>query len=119
MDDELCALKMTGRELTMFPLCSDAVRILVLDDVPDVRRAIVRLLGRLKDVEVTEAGDLAGALALVRAEPFDLVLVDIRLSDDEDAREGLEFLREARKHDRGLACVIVTSSSAMDDLREA
>ncbi|MDQ0464628.1 PAS domain S-box-containing protein [Caulobacter ginsengisoli] len=53
-------------------------RILVTDDSP-VNRELVRAILSTCDVELTEAGDGAQAVALARAQPFDLILMDLRM----------------------------------------
>lgn len=56
------------------------VRVLVVEDEAPARRRLVRMLGRIADLEVVgEAGDAESALALVRSAAPDLALVDIRL----------------------------------------
>jgi DNA-binding LytR/AlgR family response regulator len=54
--------------------------VLVVDDEPLARRRLVRMLGRIPGVSVAgEAGDAEAALARVRADRPDLVLLDIRM----------------------------------------
>lgn len=54
-------------------------RILVVDDEPGLRRALVRILS--PDHEVVAVGGVTEALERLEAEEFDLALVDIRLAD--------------------------------------
>jgi two-component system response regulator HydG len=97
----------------------DVVRLLLVEDDRDVRKGIRRMLARAPDVEVHEAPTARAALEMVQGESFDLLLVDIRLSDKPDDRSGLELLHELRRMGRMPPSVIVTSSSAIADIREA
>ncbi len=94
------------------------MRVLLVDDQRDVRVTMRRMLRRVKDLEILEASTRDAAIAAL-AEPVDLLLLDIRLSDDPRDRGGLEILREMRRPGRDLPAIIVSSSTAMDDLREA
>ena len=51
------------------------------------------MLSELDDVETLEASSLEEARDLIQAEDLDLLLVDIRLSDQPTDRGGLELLR--------------------------
>jgi len=69
------------------------LRVLVVDDHPLVRFALRELLVReFRHVEVGEAGDGAGALRCLRADPWDVMLLDVGLGDD----DGLQVLHQAR-----------------------
>ena len=71
--------------------------------------AIRRMLAASFRAEVVRAHDAAGALALVRAQPFDLVLVNRQL--DADHSDGLPII-EAIKADpklRQVPCMLITN----------
>ena len=53
-------------------------KVLVIDDEPEVRRLIQRVLQKM-DHEVLEAEDGAGVMQLIRHERPDLVLLDIHM----------------------------------------
>jgi CheY-like chemotaxis protein len=55
-------------------------RLLVVEDNPAERMSIRELLGH-DDVEITGAGSGEEAIASLRAEPFDCVVLDLRLPD--------------------------------------
>ncbi len=66
------------------------IRVVLADDQPLVRAGFRMLLDAEDDIEVVgEADDGAAALALVRAEKPDMVLMDVRMPDV----DGLEALR--------------------------
>ena len=61
-------------------MAGDRKRILVVDDEPTICRALQIALGRAGfDVVTTESGE--GALAYLRAERFDCLVVDLRIPD--------------------------------------
>ena len=77
------------------------------------------MLATLPDVDITEAGSVdEGMAAIDRASP-DLMLLDIRLSEDTRDRGGLDLLRKARASGTTTPAVMVTSSSEISEVREA
>ena len=86
------------------------VRILVVDDEPNVRltfRAALEAAG----YEVAEAADVAEALARLERAPADLVLLDLRLP----GAGGLELLRRLRDEGIDVPVVIVTAHGSIPD----
>ncbi|MEH6637812.1 MAG: sigma-54 dependent transcriptional regulator [Porticoccaceae bacterium] len=55
-------------------------KALIIDDEPDIRELLTITLEQL-DLVVTEAGDLAGGIAALKADTFDFCLTDMRLPD--------------------------------------
>jgi DNA-binding NarL/FixJ family response regulator len=69
------------------------IRVLVVDDHTIFRAGIARLLSDEPDIAVTaQAADGATALALVRSQPFEAVLLDINMA----SRSGIETLQAIR-----------------------
>src|SRR6516164_3349719 len=66
---------------------SDAVRVLVVDDEPGLRRTL-RVCLETDGFQVAEADEAGAALAVVRKERCDLVFVDLRLGQT----NGLELI---------------------------
>lgn len=82
----------------MRPATGAGPRILLVEDEPANRalvRAIVARVGQtsLPGTALSEAGSLAEARALLEAETFDIVLLDVRLPDG----SGIELARELRE----------------------
>lgn len=84
------------------------VRVLVVDDFAAVRSRLRELLSDLSGVEeVSEAGDAASALALVRSKPIDLLVIDIFLG----AASGLDLLPTLRAEHSQILIVVLTNSN--------
>ena len=87
---------------------TDALRLLVVDDEELARlrlRALLEALPEAGAVIVGEAGDAEGALALLRAQPADAVLLDIGLP----GRDGLRLAVALQALPRPPAVVFVTA----------
>jgi len=85
------------------------VKLLVVDDEPGLRQSL-RLLLTEESFEVAEAADGDKGLARALAEPFDVVLCDVRMP----SLDGLEFLRRYRAAG-GTALVIMMSAYGSED----
>lgn len=69
------------------------MRIMIVDDHALVRRGIGHVVREcFEDVTVVEAGGVEEAMGLMRAEPVDLALVDVRMPD----LDGLELLHRVK-----------------------
>ena len=80
------------------------IELLVVDDHTIFRAGIVRLMSDEDDIRVTgEAGDAATALAMIRAQRYDVVLLDINLG----ARNGLETLATIRTEQPRLPVIML------------
>jgi DNA-binding NtrC family response regulator len=95
----------------------EAAKILVVDD----ERPILLLLKEALTqwgYAVTCAGSATEALELLRSEIFDALITDIRMPD----MNGLDLLREVRKHDESIEVVMMTGyptiTSAVQALKE-
>ena len=84
-------------------------RVLVVDDEPNLRRSLSRLLGEA-GYEVTAESNGKQALERALAQPFDLILCDVRMPE----MDGLTFLRTYQ--DRGgTALVLMMSAYGSED----
>jgi DNA-binding NtrC family response regulator len=95
------------------------VKILIVDDQRSGRRVLKNMLAAVPDSELYEAATVAEALAAIEKSSPDLLLLDIRLSDDPRDRGGLEILRRVRASGRQTPAVMVTSMSEFAEVREA
>ena len=81
-------------------------RILLVDDHPAVSQRIGELLaGTVPDAEMVSAVSGEEGLSLAWTQPFDLVLLDLRLP----GRSGIEILKELRAIKPLLPVIIVSS----------
>jgi len=81
------------------------IRILVADDHPVVRRGLKQILAEDPELAVpAEAQDGHEVLALVRAHPWDVVLLDLTLPD----RSGLEVLKEVKRERPKLPVLVLS-----------
>ncbi|APR79691.1 Response regulator of zinc sigma-54-dependent two-component system [Minicystis rosea] len=95
------------------------MKILIVDDQRSGRRVLKQMLSSLAEVEILEAAGQDEALAVVERSSPDLLLLDIRLSEDPRDRGGLEILRKVRASGRQTPAVMVTSMSEFTEVREA
>ncbi|WP_437944190.1 sigma-54 dependent transcriptional regulator [Sorangium sp. So ce281] len=95
------------------------MKILIVDDQRSGRRTLRQILAALDEVEVLEAVGLDDAMAVVERSAPDLLLLDVRLSDDPRDRGGLEILRRVRASGRSTPALMVTSVSELSEIREA
>lgn len=98
-----------------FPLTSDPprLRILVVDDDETTLMLVGRLLGR-EGYAVLTSSSAATALALLRAEPFDVLLTDLVMP----LMSGLELAAAARQLRTALRIVIMSGQARTDDAAE-
>jgi CheY-like chemotaxis protein len=88
------------------------VRVLVVDDEPDIRATVSAML-EIEGYRVREAANGADALALVELEAPDLILLDMRMP----VLDGWGFADELRR--RGHRTPIVVMTAARDASRWA
>lgn len=84
-------------------------KVLIADDQRDVLHAL-RLLLKHHGFEVHEARDPASAIAAVREEEFDLVLLDLNYHlDTTSGREGLDLLSQIRSANASVPLLVMTA----------
>jgi DNA-binding NarL/FixJ family response regulator len=87
----------------------DAIRVLVVDDDPLVRSALVLMLGGQADLEVIgEAGEGRHGVALARSLRPDVILMDVRMP----VLNGLEATRELHAGSESPKIIILTTFDA-------
>jgi CheY-like chemotaxis protein len=82
-------------------------RILIVDDEEAITFATRRYFQR-RSLHVDVASELAEAKAFVAAGPYDLVVVDLRLTGAQGA-EGLDLLGHVREHQPQAKCVLLSA----------
>ena len=97
-----------GRFIQMFrcyrpPLRTDQRSLLVVDDDPASRRLLRRVLAPL-GFRLSEAGSVAEAEAVLRAERFDVLLTDVVLPDG----NGCALALDAHARQAGLVVVFLS-----------
>src|SRR5688500_12298756 len=94
-------------------------RVLVADDQPDVLEALRWLLtGEGYAPDFVSSTD--GVMERLRAEPYDLLLMDLNYSrDTTSGREGLELIPRVLAQDPGIPIVVMTGWGSIDTAVEA
>jgi excisionase family DNA binding protein len=82
-------------------------RVLVVDDEESIRELLRRTLA-LAEYEAQAVSDGKAGLELLRREPWDLLIADLRMPE----MDGLSLIREARRLHPRLAVIIVTGYSS-------
>src|SRR5262245_8088248 len=95
------------------------MKVLIVDAHRTARRVLRQMLSVLPRVEVFEAGTVDEAMATVAKSAPDLLLLDIRLSEDPRDHGGIEVLKRLRASGRSTPAVMVTSLADSAEVREA
>src|SRR5262245_7599479 len=94
-------------------------RVLVADDQADVLEALRWLLTG-EGYEPQFVSSTEGVMEKLRAEAFDLLLMDLNYTrDTTSGREGLELIPRVRAHDSALPIVVMTGWGSIDTAVEA
>lgn len=92
------------------------MKVALVDDSPEVRDVMTRLLHRIEGVQVAGvAEDVSGALAMIDAAEPDIVVLDIELRDHE---RGIDVLRHLTRERPGVD-VVVLSNYGWGAMRDA
>src|SRR5690625_3258329 len=90
----------------------DPMRLLIVEDEPDLAMPLVELLKRGR-YEVEWAKTAGAALELLSGRDFDLLVLDVMLPDGEDA--GFELASNARESGFGGQILFLTARDSIDD----
>jgi len=94
-------------------------RVLVVDDLPDVRTTLSGLLLD-EGYDVRSVSSRAEALQILGTERFHVAILDVRLDEtDEDNQDGLLLMREIREKDPTVVIIILTGYANVKMVREA
>jgi DNA-binding NtrC family response regulator len=88
--------------------------ILVVDDESEIREGLEILL-TTEGYQVASAGTAQSGLSRLEERPFDLLLLDVSLPD----RNGIEMLKDIRRHDPHLPIVLITAYGSIEMARAA
>jgi len=91
----------------------DTPRILVVDDEPGVRAALMEILHPKYQVMTAESG--ATALHVLSTSPADLVLLDLKMPD----MNGIDVLRAIKEADTTVEAIMITAYASLDSIRGA
>jgi DNA-binding NtrC family response regulator len=98
---------------------SNAPRVLIADDQPDVLEAL-RLLLKAEGYQIETATSPRGVLAAAEDRDFDVVLIDLNYArDTTSGREGLDLLTRLQSLDSTLPVVVMTAWGSVDVAVEA
>jgi phosphoserine phosphatase RsbU/P len=96
-------------EQTQYAFAEALPKVLIADDQRDVLHAL-RLLLKHHGFEVHEAADPIEAIAAVRQQEFDLVLLDMNYRlDTTSGREGLDLLSQIRAANASVPLLVMTA----------
>ncbi|GAA4013639.1 hypothetical protein GCM10022280_09940 [Sphingomonas swuensis] len=112
-EPEKAAARAEASELAA-PGTSKTLRLLVVDDDPEVRGTIARMLSEAGHA-VDAVANGTSALAALAAEKFDLIVTDYLMP----LMSGAELIEEARRVRPGVPFLIVTGFSDTEQLRRA
>lgn len=93
---------------------TNEVRVLIVDDESELRKSVASVLHSAMpafEFKISEAGDGREALDKVKADDFDLVLMDVRMPE----MDGLEALSQIKALDPRIFVVIMTAHSNLQD----
>jgi signal transduction histidine kinase len=90
------------------------LNVLVVDDDRALAKNIAEIVEALA-VEVDVAGDAASALARMKARPYGVVLVDVRLPD----ADGISLVERIRAHSPHSEVVLITGDATVDSAVKA
>src|ERR671939_488326 len=88
--------------------------LLIVDDEPGMRQLLTHVFGRGAGHAVRAAENGAKALELLRQEPADLVISDVKMPD----MNGIELLRRVREFSPDVAVVLMTAFATVETARE-
>jgi DNA-binding NtrC family response regulator len=96
------------------PTMNTNPRVLIVDDEEVVRRCHLRVLAS-DHCEVKAVPDGTQALETMQAEPFDIVLLDLRMP----GMDGMAVLRQIRSRWPDCEVIVITGYPSLDTAKEA
>ena len=87
------------------------LKVLVVDDDQGLRFSVRETLAQAGGFEIEEAFDGMNAIEKIKAQHFDLVLLDV----DMPRLNGLEALKLIKEHDPSIVVLVMTAFASIDD----
>lgn len=91
------------------------LKVLVVDDDAGLRKSVISALSKCSDIEISEAFDGINAMEKVKAETFNIVILDV----DMPRLSGMEALKLIKEHDPSTIVIILTAHANIDDAVKA
>ena len=93
------------------------IRILIVEDNPDMRRILTWRLSKIGDFDIQEASDGQEALEMITADPPDCILMDLKMP----VLDGWEATRQIRAKviERHVPIIAVTAQAMVYDEERA
>lgn len=96
------------------------MKILIVDDHNLVRHGLAMVVAaNFEDAEVFEAGSVDEAVAILKEHTPEIALIDVRLTSDDDDRNGLDLLKIVRAGYPSIPVLMLTSYDQANYAREA
>ena len=89
-------------------------KILIIDHEPDIRKDLETILAK-KGYQVMTTSGSEAAISVLKSEPLDLVIMDIRMP----GMDGLEFMREVKKLGDDVEVIVLTGSVSIENAVKA
>jgi len=80
------------------------IKVLIVDDHPIIRRGLRDILKAEQDLAIAETENANEALALIKQQPFDIVVLDLELP----GMNGLELLNTITREHRRLRVLVLS-----------
>jgi DNA-binding NtrC family response regulator len=90
-------------------------RILIVDDEKDMLVLLRRIISEKTDLQLVTESDSVTALELFKKQPFDLVIVDLKMP----GMDGIKLLEEVKKINPNVLVVIMTAYGTIETAVEA
>jgi CheY-like chemotaxis protein len=90
-------------------------RVLIIDDQPEVRRALSAVLRRAGGHQVTEVGDASSAIEELQRGDFELVLSDVHMP----GMDGVALLKAIHEQDADLPVLLISGNPDLDTAMKA
>lgn len=86
------------------------MKVLVMDDVLDIRKRVIELLSDVHGIDtIYESADPAETMAALEKHSPDIAILDIQVPPANNMRSGIDVLRAARKKYPALGFIMLTN----------